>query len=61
MGFFEQNLFKKEISLIGFGASNSITKTLQQDKIRFDVILRIRQAYGKKEMTMEQTKKTVID
>ena len=42
MGFFEQNLLKKEISLIGLGASNTITKTLTQDKIKFDIIVKIR-------------------
>jgi hypothetical protein len=42
MGFFEQNVFKKEVSLIGLGASNNITKTMTQEKLKFDVIVRIR-------------------
>ena len=61
MGFFEQNLFKKEVSLIGLGASNNITKTQTQDKLRFDVIVRIRQAYNKKENTMVQSNKVVVE
>ena len=61
MGFFEQNLFKKEISLIGLGASNNITKTMTQDKLKFDVIVKIRQAYIKKENIMQSSKKTVVE
>jgi hypothetical protein len=39
---FEKNVFKKDMSLIGLGASNSITKTMTQDKLRFDVTVRVR-------------------
>ena len=62
---FEKNLFKSEIGLHGFRGSNEITKTFKFDlekvKVKFDVIVRIKEAFSGKEMCEKATEKTVLD
>lgn len=50
MAFFESNMYKTDISFMHFVNQNELTKALKFDKVKFDVIVRIRQAIGKKEM-----------
>ena len=53
MGFFEKNIYKNDISLGGLKTNNEIKKSFKPEeinKIKFDVIVRIHQAYSKKEL-----------
>lgn len=53
MGFFEKNIYKSDISLGGLRNNNEIKKSFKPEeinKIKFDVIIRIRQALSKKEL-----------
>ena len=53
MAYFEKNMFKSDISFGGLRNNNEIKKTFKPEeinKVKFDVIVRIRQAYSKKEL-----------
>ena len=56
---FEKNLFASEIGLYALRGSNETTKTFKfnQDgvKVKFDVIVRIREAFSGKEMCEQIT------
>ena len=63
MAFFEKNMFKSDISLGGLRNNNEIKKTFKPEeinKVKFDVIVRIRQAYSKKELINEEIVKQII-
>ena len=63
MAFFEKNMFKSDISLGGLRNNNEIKKTFKPEeinKVKFDVIVRIRQAYSKKELINEEIVKKII-
>ena len=61
MGFFEKNLFKSEINFSGLLHKNEMSKKMNFEKVRFEVIVRIRRSLSGKEMTQEKTTKTVLD
>jgi hypothetical protein len=63
MAFFEKNMFKSDISLGGLRNNNEIKKSFKPEeikKVKFDVIVRIRQAYSKKELINEEIVKKII-
>ena len=63
MAFFEKNMFKTDISLGGLRNNNEIKKSFKPEeinKVKFDVIVRIRQAYSKKELINEEIVKKII-
>ena len=55
--FFEKNIFRTDFSMSAFNNNNQITKSFKFDKVKFDVIVRIKQAYKGLEMTQEETTK----
>jgi hypothetical protein len=42
MMMFEQDIHKSDVSLIGLGNQNEITKKIAFDKVKFEIIVRIK-------------------
>jgi phage replication-related protein YjqB (UPF0714/DUF867 family) len=60
-GFFgDSELMKDEISLYGLNEHNEITKRVNKNNIKFEVTVRVRQAYSKKELEVKETKNLII-
>lgn len=56
-GFGEKNIYKTEIKFREFANTNEIVQTIKFAKVKFDVIVRIRQCLNKKE-TMQKIEET---
>lgn len=61
LGVGEQNKFKHEVALLGLGSSNEVVKTIKHEDIKFEVTVRVRQAYSKKEMETKTSTKVALE
>ena len=58
--FGEKNIFKTEVSMHGLGSSNETIKAQKFDKVKFDVIIRTRQAANKAEKEIQETRRLTV-
>ena len=58
---FEKEMHKSDFSLIGLGNQNEISKKISFEKVKFEIIVRIKQAFSKKETEENETQKMIAD
>jgi hypothetical protein len=61
MALWEKNMFKTELAFIHLVEKNEIIKPIKFEKVKFDVIVRIRQALSKKEFETKIEEKVILD
>ena len=61
LGVGEQNKFKTEISLLGLSNANEIVKPIKHEDIKFEVTVRVRQAFSKKETETKTSTKMALE
>jgi hypothetical protein len=61
MMMFEKDMHKSDFSLIGLSNQNEISKKISFEKVKFEIIVRIKQAFSKKETEENETQKMIAD
>ena len=56
-----KEIHSSEVSLAGLTSSYQTSKQITYEKVKFDVVVRVRQAYGGKETEVKQVEHVVIE
>lgn len=56
-----KEVHSSEVSLAGLTSSYQTSKQIAYEKVKFDVVVRVRQAYGGKETEVKQVENVVIE